>query len=77
MVALTQRFTWMQQAKALKEKVDVARHKEVVLKVHVQPWIDEAFIITTCIEEKFAQMQGTQEQIQGNSSPTTVSEQLV
>jgi len=39
----------MQQAKALKEKVDTARHREAVLKVRIQPWIDEAFVITTTI----------------------------
>jgi len=50
MVSLTQRLTRMQQAKALKEKVDAARHKEVVLKACIQPWIDEAFIIIAFIE---------------------------
>lgn len=46
----------MQQAKALKEKVEAAQHKEVVLKANIQPWIDEAFVITTSIEAKLAQM---------------------
>jgi len=50
----------MQQAKALKEQVEEAWHKEAVLKVCVQPWIDEAFTITSTIEGKLAQMQGTQ-----------------
>jgi uncharacterized coiled-coil DUF342 family protein len=67
----------MQQAKALKEQVDAARHKEAVLKARVQPWIDEAFTITTTIEGKLAQMQGTQEQMQGSSSDTAVSEQRI
>lgn len=51
----------MQQEKALKEQVDVARHKEAVLKACVQPWIGEAFVITSSIEAKLMQMQGTQE----------------
>ena len=55
-VALTQRLARMQQAKALKEQVDAARQKEIVLKARVQPWIDEAFLITTDIERKLAQM---------------------
>jgi len=46
----------MQQAKALKEQVDAARHREAVLKARIQPWIDEAFIITTTIECKLTQM---------------------
>jgi len=55
-VALTQRLARMQQEKAVKEHVDVARHKEVVLKARVQPWIDEAFFITASIEAKLKQI---------------------
>lgn len=58
-VSLTQRLVWMQHAKEFKEQVDDTRHKEVVLKARAQPWIDEAFVITTSIEAKLAQMQGT------------------
>ena len=50
----------MQEAKALKEQVDVTRHKEAVLKVHLQPWIDEAYTITTSIEGKLAELQSSQ-----------------
>jgi len=46
----------LNQANPLKEQVDVARQKEVVLKMHVEPWIDEAFLITTDIEGKLAKM---------------------
>lgn len=60
-MALTQRFAWMQQAKALKEKLDAALHKELDLKEHVQPWINKAFIIIAIIEGKIVQMQGTWE----------------
>jgi len=38
--------------------MDAAWHKEVVLKVCVQPWIDEAFTIIVAIEGKLIQMQG-------------------
>ena len=55
-LALTQRLKQMQQAKALKEKVDAVRHKEAVLKARVQPWIDEEFVITALIEAKLVQM---------------------
>lgn len=67
----------MQQAKELKEQVDVAQHEGAVLKACVQPWIDEVFVITTSIEAKLTQMQGTQEHLQGSSSTTIVSEQRV
>lgn len=42
----------MQQAKVLKDQVDAGRHKESVLKAHIQPWIDEPFTITANIEGK-------------------------
>lgn len=77
MVALTQRLAQMQQTKALKEQVDVSRHKEVVLNACVQPWFDEAFVIIVTIEGQLEKMQGTQEQIQGRSSDTVVSEQCL
>lgn len=54
MVALTQRLAWMQQAKVLKEQVDVTQHKEGDLKEHVQPWIDEALVIIALIEARLA-----------------------
>jgi len=46
----------MKKAQALKEQVDVARQKEVVLKAHIQPWLEEAFTATATIEGKLAQM---------------------
>lgn len=61
----------------MKEQVDVAWHREAVLKVRVQPWINEAFAIIAKIEGKLVQMQGTQEQIQGSNSDTAVSKQYV
>jgi len=51
----------MQQAKALKEQVDAARHIAAVLEASVQPWINKAFFITTTIEGNLVEMQGMQE----------------
>ena len=67
----------MQQAKVLKEQVDVARHKETVLKARLQLWIHEAYIIIAPIEERMMQMQEIEEQAQGGSLATTVSKQHV
>lgn len=58
MIALTQRLAQMQQDKVLKEQVDVARHKEAILKVCIQPWIVKAFTIIEEIEGKLTHMQG-------------------
>lgn len=44
----------LQQAKVLKEQVDVVWQKDAFLKVRVKPWIDEAFLITTKIEGKLS-----------------------
>lgn len=57
--------------------MDAARHKEAVLKVHLQLWIDEAYTIISSIEAKLTQQQATQERIQGNSLATIVTEQRV
>jgi len=38
----------------LKEQVDVAGHKEEILKAYVQPWIEEAFTIIVDIEGNLA-----------------------
>ena len=64
-VVLTQRLVSMQQSKVLKEQVDVAGHKEEILKAYVQPWIEEAFTIIVDIEGNLAQIQGMYAQIQG------------
>lgn len=50
----------MQQMKVLKEQVDVSRHKETVLKVRLQLWINAAYIIIASIQEKLMQMQETE-----------------
>lgn len=67
----------MQQEKVLKEQVDPTWHKEAVLKVRLQPWIDEAYTITASIEAKLVQLQATQEMIQSSSSMTTVTKQCI
>lgn len=76
-VVLTQRPTQMQHAKALKEQVDATRHKEVVLKARVQPWIDEAFAITAKIEGKLAHMQGMHVLMQRSTPDTEVSKKCM
>lgn len=58
----------MPEAKALKEQVDSARHKEAVLKVHLQPWIAEAYAITTSIEGKLAKLHASRQNIYSSSS---------
>ena len=74
-VVLTQWLVRMQQAKALKDKVDTPRHKEVVLKEHVQPWIDTTFTITVNIEGNLIHIQGMHAQIQGSTLDIEVTEE--
>ena len=73
-VVLTQWLARMQQAKAFKEQVDVACHKEAVLKVLVQPCFDEAFTIMMDIEGKLAQIQEMHAQMQHSTPKTEGSE---
>ena len=66
----------MQEAKALKELVDAAQHKPVVSKACLKPWLDEAYVISSTIEEKMAGLQRTQQKVKEDSAgPAT--EQLV
>lgn len=38
--------------------MDASKQKKALLKARIQPWINEAFTITTDIEGKLSQMQG-------------------
>jgi len=52
------------------------QHKDAVLKAHLKPWLDEAYLVTASIEGKLANLQSTQQKLQADSSgPAT--EQLV
>ena len=46
----------MREAQALKAQVDAAHQKEAMLKERIQPWLDEAFVVTANIEGKLAHM---------------------
>ena len=52
----------------MKEQVDAAHHKEVVLKARLKPWLDEAYMIMITIEGKLANLQETQQKLQANSA---------
>lgn len=56
-VSITQRLAKMREAQALKIQVDASRQKETVIKECLQPWLDEAFVVSTAIECKVAHMQ--------------------
>jgi len=51
----------MREAQALKAQVDVAQQKETGLKEHIQPWLDEALVVSSNIEGKLAHMQAASE----------------
>lgn len=44
----------MRESQALKAQMDVARQKEERMKDRIQPWINEAFIISTMMEGRIA-----------------------
>jgi len=60
----------------LKEQVDVAQHKEAVLKSCLKPWLDEAYAVMTSIEGNLVNLQATQQKLQVDSSGP-MTEQLV
>lgn len=47
----------------LKEKVDAAQKKEVMLKACLKPLFNEAYLIMTTIEGKMASLQESQQKI--------------
>lgn len=51
-VAIPQRLAKMREVQDMKIQAEVVRQKEVVVKVHIQPWLDEAFAVSTTIEHK-------------------------
>lgn len=55
-VAITQHLAKIREAQDLKIQADAARQKEAVIKAHLQPWLDEAFAVSTTIERKVAHM---------------------
>ena len=57
MVAIMQQLAKMREAQALQAQVDAMRQKEAGLKERIQPWIDEAFAVSTTIEGNIAHMQ--------------------
>ena len=67
-VALTQRLAKLQEAKQLKEQVDVVLHKEAVLKVRLKPWLEESYAAIGNIKIKLVTLQAMQPQLQANST---------
>lgn len=53
----------LHEAKALKEQVNATQRKEAVLKDRLGPWKDDAYVLTTSIEEKFSSLQTTHHKI--------------
>lgn len=75
-VAITQHLAKLQEARQLLTQVEETQKKEAVLKARLGPWLGEAYIFSTNIQEKMAKLQSTQQTIkQDNARPTV--EQLV
>lgn len=57
--------------------MDVVRQKEAERKDCIQPWIDEAFTVSTMMEGKIAHMQAACDSEQANPLDTDTSATLV
>lgn len=66
----------LHEAKKLLEQVEVSQRKEAILKARLGSWLDEAYVISTTIEEKLACLQRTQHKIK-EDSVRLETEQLV
>ncbi len=75
-IAISQRLAKLHEAKQLLEQVEAVQSKEAVLKARLGPWMDEAYVLSTTIEEKLESLLRMKQKIQEDSvGPTT--EQLV
>ena len=52
----------------MKEQVDVALHKEAVLKVRLKSWLEEAYAVIANIEGKLVTLQEMQQKLQADST---------
>ena len=75
-VTIKQWLVKLQEAKALKEQVEIAQCKEAVLKAKLGTWQEETYVLTASIERKLASLQVTQQKIQADSTKLA-TEQLV
>jgi len=57
MVMVVECLAKMKEAQAMKIPIDAALQKEAVIKECLQPWINEALVVSTTIERKVAHMQ--------------------
>lgn len=64
---LTQRLGKLQEAKQMKEQVDITLHKEAVLMAQLKPWLGEAYEVTGNIEGKLATLQEMQQNLQADN----------
>lgn len=72
-IAITQRLAKIREAQDLKIQADAARQKEAVVKDRLQPWLDEAFAVSTTIERKVAHMQAEYATMETTETGTEVS----
>lgn len=71
-----QRLAKLQEVKQFLTQVEAVQKKEVVLKVRLGSWLEEAYQVTTNIQGKLTRLQQTQQTMKlAVEGPTT--EQLV
>lgn len=75
-ITIAQRLAKLHEVKELLEQVEVTQRKEVVLKARLGPWLDEAYVISTNIEEKLASLQKMLQRTKEDSAGLAI-EQLV
>lgn len=55
-IAIMQCLAKMTEVQDMKIQAQATRQKEVVVKACIQPWVDEAFVVSTTTEHKVAHM---------------------
>lgn len=60
-IAPVQHLAKLQEGQQLRGQVEEAQRKEAMLKARLGPWLDEAYKVTTNIQEKLMGLQTTQQ----------------
>jgi len=56
------------EEKKLLEKLEETQQKEAVLKAKLGPWLDEAYVISSTIEDKLVNLQRTHQKVREDSA---------
>lgn len=67
-IAISKWLGKIHEEKKLLEKLEETQQKEAVLKAKLGPWLDEAYVISSTIEDKLVNLQRTHQKVREDSA---------